>query len=283
MTRKTPVTARFLQRLIEVGDQICFSALRQWEFDRTLAGAAAQRPADFTPAVFASNPFSNRIYRKMGDLPQFSAEAEQVALRMGVIASVEHVLACLDEMQAFRAALAPTSADSLKSDAEEEQLRAKIEAWSGKSPTAAYFRTIGMFRLLRNHYAHLNDKPHPALKAYMASHATALNRFWTKAPTQLHGLDFRTIAAVPLTFDLAIAVVNLLRVSLIHIDEMLAATLPFDNVVAWLLGEVMKHPRAKSLAVDRLTSKVRLRMEMEFAHSGTADTIRPVVERLRTR
>ena len=281
MMQKTPVTSRFLQRLIDVGDQICFSALRQWEFDRTLAGAAAQRPADFTPAVFASNPFSNRIYRKMGDLPQFSAEAEQVALKMGVIASVEHVLACLDEMQTFRAALAPTSADATKDDAEEEQLRAKIEAWSGKGPTAVYFRTIGMFRLLRNHYAHLNDKPHPALKTFVAAHATALNRFWAKAPTQLHGLDFRTISTVPLTFELAIAVVNLLRVSLIRIDEMLSATLEFDDVVAWLLSEVLKHPRSKSLAVDRLTSKVRLRMEMEFAHAGTADTIRAVVQRLR--
>lgn len=60
MMQKTPVTSRFPQRLIYVGDQICFSALRQWEFDRTLAGAAAQSPADFTPSVFASNPFSNR-------------------------------------------------------------------------------------------------------------------------------------------------------------------------------------------------------------------------------
>lgn len=279
--QKTPVTARFLQRLVDVGDQICFSALRQWEFDRTLSGAAAQRPADFTPAVFTSNPFSNRIYRRMGDLPQFSAEAEQVALKMGVIASVEHVLACLDEMQTFRAALAPTSVDAFRNDAEEEQLRAKIEAWSGASLTAAYFRTIGMSRLLRNHYAHLNDKPHPALKAYIASHATALNRFWAKAPTQLHGLDFRTISTVPLTFELAIAIVNLLRVSLVHVDEMLSATIEFDDVVAWLLGEVLKHPRSGSLTLDRLTSKVKLRMEMEFAHSSAADSIRPVIQRLR--
>lgn len=183
---KTPVASRFLLRLIDVGDQICFSALRQWEFDRILSGVAAQSPKDFTPAVFAANPFSNRIYRRVGDLPQFSSDAEQVALKMGVIASVEHVLACLEEMQTFRAALASTNADAISNDAEEEQLRLKIEAWSGAKATAAYFRTIGLFRLLRNHYAHLNDKPHPALKSYIAANATTLNRFWAKAPTQLH-------------------------------------------------------------------------------------------------
>lgn len=70
MTQKAPLTSRFLKRLVDVGDQICFSALRQWKFDRTLAGAAAQRPTDFTTAVFASNSFSNRIFHKMRDLPQ---------------------------------------------------------------------------------------------------------------------------------------------------------------------------------------------------------------------
>lgn len=279
--QKTPVAARFLKRLIEAGDQICFSALRQWEFDRTLSRAAAQHPNDFTPVVFTANPFSNRIYRRIGDLPQFSSDAEQVALRMGVIASVEHVLACLEELQSFRAALAPTSADAISNDAEEEQLRQKIEAWSGVKPTAAYFRTIGFFRLIRNHYAHLNDKPHPALKSYVAANAATLNRFWAGAPTQLHGLDFRTISGIPLTFELAIAVVNLLRVSVLHIDEMLAATLKFEDVVGRLLAEVLKNPRSTGLTLDRLTSKVRLRLEMEFAHACGADTIKPVIQPLR--
>ena len=279
--RKTPAAARFLERLIDAGDQICFSALRQWEFDATLSQAAAQRPGDFTPAVFAANPFSDRIYRKMSDLPQFSAEAEQVAFKMGVIASVEHVLACLQEMQAFRAALSATVADAIEDDAEEEQLRLKIEAWSDAKPTAAYFRTIGFFRLLRNHYAHLNEQPHPALRSYIAANATTLNRFWAKAPTQLHGLDFRMVAGVPLTFELAIATVNLLRVSVLHIDGMLAATVAFDDAVNWLLARVMQHPRSRGLAVDRLTSKVRLRLEMEFGLVCSADVVRSVVERIR--
>lgn len=253
---------------------------RELQVRKVLSGVAAQRPKDFTPAVFAANPFSNRIYRRIGDLPQFSADAEQVALKMGVIASVEHVLACLEEMQTFRAALTSTNADAISNDAEEEQLRLKIEAWSGAKPIAAYFRTIGLFRLLRNHYAHLNDKPHPALKSYIAANAATLNRFWAKAPTQLHGLDFHTISGTPLTFELAIAIVNLLRVSVLHIDEMLAATLKFDEVVGWLLVEVRKHPRSAGLTLDRLASKVRLRLEMEFAHTCGTDPVKAAIQQL---
>ena len=123
--QKTPVAARFLQRLVAAGDLICFSAFRQWEFDRTLASLASRRPNEFTPAVFTANPLSKKINRRMVELPSFSSDAEQIALRMSVIASVEHVLAYLDEVQTFRALLSPTEADQLTHDAEEEQLRLK--------------------------------------------------------------------------------------------------------------------------------------------------------------
>ncbi|MGZ8284189.1 MAG: hypothetical protein ACXWUZ_03895 [Allosphingosinicella sp.] len=277
---KTPVAARFLQRLIEVGDQICFSAFRQWEFDRALASLATQQADEFTPTVFTANPYSRKINRRIADLPSFSKDAEQTALRMSVIASVEHVLAYLDEIQAFRAMLSATEADQLTHDAEEEQLRLKIEAWSGIKPVAGCFLTLGLLRVLRNHYAHLNASPHQALKAYVSAHGTPLNRFWAKTPLDLHGLDFKTIATAPITFELGIAIINLLRVSMMNIDSMVAQTLGFEDAAAWLLCEALKHPRSGAASVDRLTSKVRQRLRMEFGHSCRADAIRPMVERL---
>ncbi|KAB7644147.1 hypothetical protein [Polymorphobacter fuscus] len=74
---------------------------------------------------------------------------------------------------------------------------------------------------------------------------------------------------------------NLLRVSVLHIDEMLAATLKFEEVVGWLLAEVRKHPRSSGLTLDRLTSKVRLRLEMEFAHACGTDAVKAAIQQLR--
>jgi hypothetical protein len=100
--KKTPAAARFIRQLIKVNDQVCFSALRQWEFEQALAPLVISRPADFTAAVFSANPSAGSIYRKIGDLPAFSQEAEQVALRTGVIAAVEYSLAYLEEVQTLR-------------------------------------------------------------------------------------------------------------------------------------------------------------------------------------
>jgi hypothetical protein len=281
--QKTPVAARFLQRLVAAGDLICFSAFRQWEFDRTLASLASRRPNEFTPAVFTANPLSKKINRRMVELPSFSNDAEQIALRMSVIASVEHVLAYLDEVQTFRALLSPTEADQLTHDAEEEQLRLKIEAWSGTKQVRSYFYTIGLLRVLRNHYAHLNAAPHQALKAYVSAQGTPLNRFWAKTPLDLHGLDFRTIATVPLTFELAIAIVNLLRVSMMNIDPMIAHTLAIEDAAAWLLSEALKRPRSGAASDEQLASKVRQKLRMEFGYSCATAQIQPIVERLRAR
>ena len=123
-----------------------------------------------------------------------------MALRMGVIASVEHSLAYVEEVQAFRQALVNSEGDDVKDDAEEEQFRLKIERWSGRSPPSGYFRTLGYLRLLRNHYAHVNDTPHPSFKTYVRSYGTPLNKFWNNGVTDVHGIDFRTLATI--TFGL---------------------------------------------------------------------------------
>jgi hypothetical protein len=260
--KRTPVSARFTRQLIKVNDQVCFSALRQWEFEQRLTPLVINRPTDFTPEVFEENPFSASIYRKIGDLPTFSKEAEQVALQMGVIASVEHSLAYLEEVQTFRQSLIKTEGDEIKHDAEEEQLRLKIERWSGKSPVSGHFRTVGYLRLLRNHYAHVNDVPHPSFKTYIRSYGTPLNKFWKNGVTDLHGIDFKTLETVNLTPDLTFGIMNVLRVSLRHIDEAVADTLVLADAVRFILDDIFKSTRNRQLRIDRILSKAKTRLSM---------------------
>ena len=279
--KKTPVSTRFTRQFIKVNDQVCFSALRQWEFEQTLAPLLINQPGEFTPAVFSANPFAESIYRRIGELPAFSQEAEQVALRMGVIASIEHSLAYIEEVQTFRQSLVPSESDEIKDDAEEEQLRRKIERWSGTSPPSGYFRTIGYFRLLRNHYAHVNESPHPAFKTYIKSYGTLLNRFWNNGVTDIHGIDFRTLATTMLTPDLAFGFMNVLRVSLRHIDELVSDTLSLTDAVRFILNEIYQSPRNRQLRTGRIASKVRARLRsewnIELSRAVVADEIENII------
>jgi hypothetical protein len=278
--KKTPVSARFTKQLIKVNDQVRFSALRQWEFEQTLAPLLINRAADFTPAVFPANPFSQGIYRKIGDLPAFSDEAEQVALRMGVIASVEYTLAYLEEVQTFRQSLGMSEGDEIEADAEEEQLRLKVEWWSGKPSVQEHFRTLGYLRLLRNHYAHMNDAPHPSFKTYIRSQGTPLNRFWNNITIDLHGIDFRTLATVQLTPNLTFGIMNVLRACLRYIDELVANTLGLADIIQFIMDQMFRSPRNRQLRIDRISSKVRTRLRMDWNMDVSVPDVSKEVEQI---
>lgn len=264
MMKRTPISGRFTKQLVRVYDQVCFAALQQWQFTQQLSPLVGNAPKQFTTEAFPENPFSETIYRRVGELPSFSDEAEQIALQMGVIAAVEYVLAYIEEVQTFREQFEKDNVEPIRDDAGEEQLRLKISRWSGSSPASGYFRTLGYFRLLRNHYAHVNEKLNPSFKTYIRSNSNLLNSFWDNGVTDLHGIDFRTLPLTSLTPNLAFGVMNLMRVCVWHVDEMVAETLPIADVVRWVVLQIRTAPQARQISFDRLSAKVAARLRMEW-------------------
>lgn len=275
--RKTPLGGRYVKQLIRVNDQVCFAAFQQWEFTERLNSLTVDSPEEFTTSAFPANPFGQAIYRRVNELLDFSKEAEEIALQMGVIASVEYVRAYIEELQLLREALVPDHMEPIRDDAEEEQLRLKLCRWRGNPPTKGYFRTLGYFRLLRNHYAHVNEAPTPALKAFARSHGTPLNTFWDNGVTDRHQIDFRILALTSLTPDLTFGVMNLLRVCVLHIDAMVAETISPADAIRWI---VLHTPRAQQLSVDRLSSKVVKRLRMEWGIEESSSTVTRQVQEL---
>ncbi|MEP3047697.1 MAG: hypothetical protein ABJL55_18135 [Roseibium sp.] len=201
--KKTPLASRFTQQLIRVNDQICFAALQQWDFVKRLEPLIVSHPKEFSTEVFPTNPYVKAIHRRVSELADLSGDAEVIALQMGVVASVEHLLAYMEEVQTFREGLIADDGEEIRDDAEEEQLRLKISRWRGSEPTSQYYRTLGYFRHLRNHYAHVNQKPVSAFATYVRSYGTPLNSLWNNGVTDVHGVDFKTLADSSLTPELA--------------------------------------------------------------------------------
>jgi hypothetical protein len=276
--KKTPLGGRFIKQLIRVNDQVCFAALQQWEFSQHLNSLTENSPKAFTTDVFPSNPFAKANYRKVGELPDFSKGAEEIALQMGIIAAVEYVLAYMEEVQVLREGLVADHAEPIRENAEEEQLRLKISRWRGISPTAGYFWTLGYFRLLRNHYAHVNDTLTSAFKTYVRSHGTPLNSFWDNGVTDVHGIEFRALASTSLTPELAFGVMNVLRVCVQHIDEMVAETMSLADAVQWIVLQIWTAPGTRQLHVDRLSLKVAARLRIEWNIETPLSTVVRQVE-----
>lgn len=276
--RKTPLSHRFTQQLNRVNDQICFAALQQWDFASRLEPLVVSRPKDFSTDVFPINPYAEAIYRRVSELADLSGDAEVIALQMGVVASVEHLLAYLEEVQTFRESLIADDGEAIRDDAEEEQLRLKITRWQGSEPTSQYFRTLGYFRHLRNHYAHVNPKPVSAFATYIRSHGTPLNTFWNNGVTDVHGVDFKTLANSSLTPELAFGVMNLLRVCLRHVDEIVAETLTLADAVRWIVQQIRNVPRNRTMDARRLESKVTVRLKMEWNLEADSSKVRQATD-----
>lgn len=276
--KKTPLASRFTKQLNRVNDQICFAALQQWDFARRLEPLVDSHPKQFSTEVFPTNPYAKGIYRRVSELADLSGDAEVIALQMGVVASVEHLLAYMEEVQAFREVLIADDGEEIRDDAEEEQLRLKINRWGGSQPTSQYFKTLGYFRHLRNHYAHVNLKPVSAFATYIRSYGTPLNSFWNNGVTDVHGVDFRTLAGSRLTPELAFGVMNLLRVCLWHVDEIVAETLTLTDAVRWIVLQIRSVPRNRVQDARRLESKVTVRLKTEWNLEANASKVQQAIE-----
>lgn len=274
--KKTPLGNRFNKQLIRVNDQVCFAALQQWEFSQHIGPLVSENSKEFTTTVFPANPFAKKIYRKLGELPDFAKDAEEVALQMGIIAAVEYVLAYIEEVQQLREELLIDIGDPITHDAEEEQLRLKITRWQDNAPIPWHFRTVGYFRLLRNHYAHVNEEPSSAFNTYTRSYGTPLNGFWNNGVTDIHGIDFATLGVTVITPDLAFGVMNLLRICVQHIDAMVADTVTSADIVKWMVSR--SPPRDRQLTTDRLSSKLAARLRMDWNIEEALPTVERHVE-----
>jgi hypothetical protein len=271
---RTPIRAKFVKRLITINDQLCFAALGRREFGETLSKLVKASPKDFTTSVFPANPYAPRIYRKMKDMPAFAAKSEQIELQMCIIAGFEHALAYVEELEDFRASVRPSHADATNVDAPEDRLLAKMTQWMGGASEKGPYKTFGYVRLLRNHYAHVNDEKTPAFSSYIANHAHQLQRFWDNGITDLGGIKFRTLPDGPLSAESAFAVMNLLRVSIEMIDRDYAGTLKLADILETTAAEVFVAAAHHDRALERMGPKVRATLKRDYGEEFDLTAVR---------
>lgn len=271
--KKTPVVGRFLQQLNQVNDQICFSSFQQWEFATLLRPFLTSSSDKFSTSVFPKNPYAENIHRRVSELADFASAAEATTLQAGVVASVEHLIAYMIEVQAFREGLISEEKEEIKKDAEEEQLRLKVANWAVSPPPSEYFRTIGYFRHLRNHYAHVNLQPTPSFASYVRSYGSPLNTFWNNGETEAYGLDFQSLPNDELTPELTFGIVNLLRICLRQIDSTISATVDARHAISWTIEQIKSNPKNHNITSKRLQSKAIRRLETDWGSPISASEV----------
>lgn len=262
--KRTPIVRRYEHALALVNDQLCFSALASHELSNAIGIVSASKGEMFTTDAFPENPYTERLFRKVKDLSAFASNADETAYRMGVVFAYEHLAAYLEDVLQYRRALHPSPQDKLKHDALEDMVAQRIEGWSPGVAEQGYFRTIGYLRHLRNSFAHAHVGPSDELAAYAAVHAYSLSKFWDNGRTDIGKIDFRALPSNRMTPQSVQALMNLTRICLHQIDQLIAKTLSTDAVLEIALGNVWRHHTRIRAVAERMAAKARGLIEADF-------------------
>lgn len=276
---KTPWGQQYERRLTLINDQLCYSALAHYEFAKRIAPYAKEAPGSRSTDIFPFNPHAARLFRTADDLAQFAVHSEETTARMAIVFGYEHLAAYVHQVLKFRRDLQPSAQDAIQVDALEEQVRLRLEGWLGRTLERGYFRTAGYLRHMRNSYAHANDKPSVELGAYAATHAHALNKFWDNGFTDLGGIDFRTVIEEPLTSEVAFAFMNLCRICVREIDQLIALTLSIEALLERAIAEVWSRRPDLRPRPERIASKARGAFVNDYGGTLASETVVAAVQR----
>lgn len=277
---RTPLGKRFIEELSIANDQIIYSAFAHHEFDKIAVDQYKKYPQKKTTASFPKNPIAIRLDVTNAELYILRKTNAQVGHRSGIIAGTEHALAYLQEMQEFRAGDDANKTSSDPKEPEEEKALRKLRIWSAADIEPAWFRTIGYFRLLRNHYAHANRFLHGAFRIHIANYGHYLNRFWNNGFTVTFGYDFQDERVNQHDLDHALAAMNFLRASIREIDAAFASTLRLEHVVERAIQDVWRHSPTLRTDVSKLARKVRTTLDLQYGERFPLDCILPSVTQM---
>jgi len=254
---KTPILRKYETKLVEVNDQLCYFLFSDAEVEAHLDKTTAESGEAFTTNIFPDNRFSERLHIKVSALPLFRKQAFHTTAGVSLIAAVEYMLYYIEEIERYRAKVLPSVHDSLHSNKPEEQLENKLKEWSGKAPNNAIIKTIKYLRLRRNHIAHLNDEMSQDFKSLIRNDATQLNNYWKSRETEIYDFDFAKTDFSLFSESESLALINLTRVCLKIIDEIILSTIEPTIIAQYEIIEFLKKKSINGLTDSKKSSKFR--------------------------
>ncbi|MEQ8441434.1 MAG: hypothetical protein RIM33_04075 [Alphaproteobacteria bacterium] len=206
-------------------------------------------------------------------MPRFSQDTENTLAEVAVVFGFEHALAYYEQVQDLRKEIQPSPEDSLKRDAIEDQLLARLSRWLQSPPEAGFFITVGYLRHLRNSISHVHSTSSPKFSQFASDNAARLKLFWEGKPAELGQFDFQNTPQQPLTFENAISLSNLNRICVKEIDRLFAESLDQDVVMKTVIQRFWNNRPELRGNHARLSRKARKQILTDFGADLTELTI----------
>lgn len=264
--------------LSDINDEVIFSSFVNFEFREMISSIPANSAQNYTKKVMPNNPYSARIYVKVEDLQNFSERSEVSGCQISMIAGYEVLASYLEDIGRLMRMYKPSSADSLSADKIEDLIAAKTQTWCPGSIDAGIFQTIGYFRHLRNSYAHGHENASKKLLSFARGNASTLTGFWQNLRPNTLSFDFQKLPMRTINIDDARAGMNLMRIALRKIDEAIAASLGFSDVLPATVETVLATSPEVPSNKDKLARKVSGSLKNDFGDTNPISGVRRLIE-----
>lgn len=255
---------KFESKLEDMNDQLCYFLFSDIEVSRVFSEVIEDHPEVFTTDVFSENEFSERLHIKIEALPDFRAKAFHTLVSMSVIASVEYLLNYIEEIEEFRSKVMPSVHDGIENSKPEEQIKEKLKNWLGKEPESEIIKTIAYLRLRRNHIAHVEEDMNGVFSTLVKNESNNLNKYWLKQATELNGFDFSRKSYAKFEANEIFALINLSRVCMRKIDEMMLSSIPEEYIAKHLLPSFLANKKLNSLTTDVKSRKFEAFLQHQY-------------------
>jgi hypothetical protein len=264
---KTPTLRKYESRLVEVNDQLCYFLFSDIESESHIKKASVNTADAFTTDVFPNNEFSERLHIKVEALPAFREKAFHTLVGMSLIAAAEYLLNYIEDIEVYRSLVLPSPYDSIFNEKPEEQLKDKLKGWHGRDIDIAIIKTVKYLRLRRNHIAHVREEMSDGFSSLVKNDANFLNKYWGSKTTELYDFDFSNREYSTFSVKDVFALVNLTRVCMRLIDEVVVSTVAPKDIAQFEIGEFLENKSLNGMVESKKVRKFKAFIQHKYGVS----------------
>lgn len=227
---RTPVLNDYRLQLDAVNDHLCFGAFYAFEASQNILQKSANETNEFTTQLFPSNPYSERIHRRVSDIIDFEESYLNQSAAMALQAGMEIVQSYFEKVRKFTAKFHNIEPANISAPEDELLL---IQMTSRKCQfRKEIFDTIVYLRRRRNHCVHMLQTPTSEMEKFWKTDAETLNQFWKSQRTKLFDFNFLNEELISFRIQDGFAIMNLLRVCMSVIDSNIAINFSTQDIIA---------------------------------------------------
>lgn len=229
---KTELLKPYLERIEALGDQLWYFLFVSEELNQNLERYSSKAKEHYTVDLFATNPFSQRIYIKANKLIDHQNQNKKFTFGSYFSTSYEIVSNYLkDSFANLKSFNTLPNYNWVNQEPPEQNFRALLSNNFIPLPDPFIFNTFTYLRLRRNHFTHLINTANARLIGFCGANGANLNTHWVNSGT-INNIDFSSAVNVnDYSQEITIDLMKALRITLIEFDSYLASILNLDAVI----------------------------------------------------